>query len=154
VTGHRSQEKKNLLKGVGIIGLIFVAGTRRGPGGLGGDLCRSPLVMKFEVARLLRKFTENEHYMVACTHIVLRQKSPFDPDIRQVQMRGYTDMYLQLRQTFFPHSKTQTKTVLSNELLNIFPRKPPKKFIRRSIISQTCPGKSLLRCWGVGISAL
>jgi hypothetical protein len=39
--------------------------------------------MKFEIAQLLLKLTENEPYTVACTHIVLLQKSSFDPRVQR-----------------------------------------------------------------------
>jgi hypothetical protein len=39
--------------------------------------------MKFEMAQLLLMLTENEVYMVACTDIVLLQKSAFDPRVQR-----------------------------------------------------------------------
>jgi hypothetical protein len=35
--------------------------------------------MGFEIAQLLRKFTENERHAVACTHVVLLQKTRLIP---------------------------------------------------------------------------
>jgi hypothetical protein len=58
------------------------------------------------------------------------------------------------RRIFFLHTKSKAKTVLINESVKIFPRKPQKDVILGPIIPPSCSGNSLLRCCRVGISAL